>query len=210
MSEWIVCPSCLKKAEQGAESCPHCGQSMKNQNPRGALAYGSLLAGRYTVGEFLRADGEGILYRAVENNAAVRVTIKEYLPVTLAADRDAEGSVNPKAGSEVLYKTTRMDFVDLYQELLKLTPTTGLETVLDVFEANNTAYAVMENPGGIPLDEYLASAGGRIAPADMLHIIAAHDRCAAGESVPACGLFLVDVGYPKEVVHDEPSPTEEA
>ncbi len=51
---------------------------------------------------------------------------------------------------------------------------------------------------------------GRIAPADMLHIIAAHDRCAAGESVPACGLFLVDVGYPKEVVHDEPSPTEEA
>ena len=166
MSEWIVCPNCLKKAEQGAESCPHCGQSMKNQNPRGALAYGSLLAGRYTVGEFLRADGEGILYRAVENNAAVRVTIKEYLPVTLAADRDAEGSVNPKAGSEVLYKTTRMDFVDLYQELLKLTPATGLETVLDVFEANNTAYAVMENPGGIPLDEYLASAGGRIAPAD--------------------------------------------
>ena len=38
---------------------------------------------------------------------------------------------------------------------------------------------------------------GRISPSGVLSIIAAHDRCAAGESVPACGLFLVDVGYPE-------------
>ncbi len=36
---------------------------------------------------------------------------------------------------------------------------------------------------------------GRISPEGILDVIAAQNRCAAGESVPACGLFLVDVGY---------------
>ena len=36
---------------------------------------------------------------------------------------------------------------------------------------------------------------GRIGAENILDVIAAKDRCAAGESVPACGLFLVDVGY---------------
>ena len=41
---------------------------------------------------------------------------------------------------------------------------------------------------------------GRISLSGVLSIIAAHDRCAAGESVPACGLFLVDVGYPESAL----------
>lgn len=168
MSEWILCPQCLERIEGDVlpPQCPHCGQSLENKNPHGALPYGTQLAGRYTIGSFLYADGEGILYQAVENTGAVRVTIKEYLPVTLAADRDAQGNINPKAGSEVLYKTTRMDFYDLYKELMTIMPCTGLEAVLDVLEANNTAYAVMENPGGIPLSQYLKKVGGRVSPAD--------------------------------------------
>ncbi len=166
MSQAILCPRCLGPMEAGAAECPHCRHSMENRNPRGTLAYGSVLAGRYTMGDFLAADGEGVLYQAVENAGAVRVTVKEYLPVTLAEDRGEDGSIHPKAGSEVLYKTTRMDYVDLYHELMKLTPATGLEAVLDVLEENNTAYAVMENPGGTPLSRYLDAAGGHISPAE--------------------------------------------
>ncbi|MCI2046225.1 MAG: PASTA domain-containing protein [Faecalibacterium sp.] len=161
-----LCPHCLGQMDAGAAACPHCHHSMENTNPRGMLPYGSILAGRYTVGEFCAADGEGILYHAVENSAAVRVTIKEYLPVTLAEDRGENGTINPKPGSEVLYKTTRMDFADLYHELMKITPATGLEAVLDVLETNNTAYAVMENPGGVPLTEALKQNRGRIDPAE--------------------------------------------
>ncbi len=166
MSQAIVCPHCLGPVEAGSTECPHCRHSMENGNPRGTLAYGSILAHRYTIGDFLSADGEGVLYQAVENAGVVRVTLKEYLPVTLAEDRDEDGSIRPKAGREVLYKTTRMDFVDLYHELMKITPATGLEAVLDVLEENNTAYAVMENPGGTPLSQYLASVGGHIPPAE--------------------------------------------
>lgn len=166
MSEPVVCPFCAGSIEAGVAECPACHRSLENRNPRGALPVGTVLAGRYTLGEFVYADGEGILYRGVENNGGVHVTIKEYLPVTLSADRSPDGALRPKAGSEVLFKTTRMDFADLYRAIMRVTPATGLEAVLDVVEANNTVYAVMENPGGIPLSKYLETMGGVMDPAE--------------------------------------------
>ena len=109
----------------------------------------------YTVGEMRSLDGEGVLYSGVENLGAFRVTIKEYLPVTLSAERGADCILRPKQGSEVLFKTTRMDFADLYRAIQRITPASGLEAVLDVVEANNTVYAVLENLGGTPLEQWL-------------------------------------------------------
>jgi tRNA pseudouridine38-40 synthase len=40
---------------------------------------------------------------------------------------------------------------------------------------------------------------GKITVDDFCKIIEAKDRCAAGASVPAKGLFLVDIGYPEEL-----------
>ena len=151
----ILCPYCRAVLEEGAEGCPHCKRSFAGRNPTGALPVGTLLAGRYTVGEMLSIDGEGILYRGVENRGSFRVTIKEYLPITLSAERGTDYQLRPKPGSEVLLKTTRMDFGDLYRCIQRITPATGLEAVLDVVEANNTVYAVLENPGGVPLDQWL-------------------------------------------------------
>ena len=125
---------------------------------------GTLLAGRYTVGEMLSLDGEGILYRGVENRGRFRVTIKEYFPITLSAERGSDWQLRPKPGSEVLLKTTRMDFADLYRSIQRITPATGLEAVLDVVEANNTVYAVLENPGGIPLDQWLDKQKKNVTP----------------------------------------------
>ena len=127
---------------------------------------GTVLAGRYTVGEMLSIDGEGILYRGAENLGRFRVTIKEYLPITLTAERTVGSVLRPKTGSEVLFKTTRMDFADLYHSIQRITPANGLEAVLDVVETNNTVYAVLENPGGTPLDQWLENHPGPIRPDD--------------------------------------------
>ena len=74
--------------------------------------------------------------------------------------------LRPKTGSEVLFKTTRMDFADLYHSIQRITPANGLEAVLDVVETNNTVYAVLENPGGTPLDQWLENHPGPIRPDD--------------------------------------------
>ena len=150
-----ICPYCMGELENRVSVCPHCGGVLAGRNPAGSLPVGTLLAGRYTVGEMQSIDGEGILYRGVENVGRFRVTIKEYMPLTLSAERGTDALLRPKLGSEVLFKTTRMDFADLYRSIQRITPANGLEAVLDVFEENNTVYAVMENPGGIPLQQWL-------------------------------------------------------
>ena len=146
-----LCPYCLQPLPGAAQSCPHCGKSFAGRNP---------------VGEMLSIDGEGILYRGAENLGRFRVTIKEYLPITLTAERTAESTLRPKTGSEVLFKTTRMDFADLYRSIQRITPANGLEAVLDVVEANNSVYAILENLGGTPLDQWLENHPGTIRPDD--------------------------------------------
>ena len=161
-----LCPYCLQPLPGAAQSCPHCGKSFAGRNPGGTLPVGTVLAGRYTAGEMLSIDGEGILYRGAENLGRFRVTIKEYLPITLTAERTAESTLRPKTGSEVLFKTTRMDFADLYRSIQRITPANGLEAVLDVVEADNSVYAILENLGGTPLDQWLENHPGTIRPDD--------------------------------------------
>lgn len=166
-----LCPYCMEDLPNSAVTCPQCGQVLAGRNPTGCLPVGTVLAGRYTVGEMQSVDGEGILYRGVENIGRFRVTIKEYLPLTLSAERSEDLTLRPKPGSEVLFKTTRMDFADLYRSIQRITPANGLEAVLDVVEENNTVYAVMENPGGKPLQKWLEERPGLVPPAEARRML---------------------------------------
>ena len=163
----LLCPHCLQPLPNGyGGDCPHCGRSLENQNPEGALPLGTQLAGRYTVGGYISADGDGLSYRGVLNEEKKFVLIKEYFPVTLCNGRSADGALMPKEGREVLFKTSRMDFKDLYDDLRNLTPATGLNTILDVLEENNTVYAVEESEKGMTLTHYLSLRSRTLTPAE--------------------------------------------
>ena len=167
MPQFDLCPYCLEPLEGGAPPvCPHCGKNLRNRNPEGALPLGAQLGGRYTVGDYLSADGDGLSYRGVENAARRFVLIKEYFPVTLCNGRSPEGALMPKEGREVLFKTSRMDFKDLYDDLRGLIPATGLSQILDVLEENNTVYAVEESEKGMTLTHYLSLRSRNLTPAE--------------------------------------------
>ena len=65
-----------------------------------------------------------------------------------------------------------MDFADLYRSIQRITPANGLEAVLDVVEANNSVYAILENLGGTPLDQWLETTPAH-PPGRCLHHAAA-------------------------------------
>ena len=70
----------------------------------------------------------------MDNDDRRFVLIKEYFPVTLCNGRSPDGDLMPKEGREVLFKTSRMDFKDLYDDLHRITPATGLSQILDVMD----------------------------------------------------------------------------
>lgn len=168
----IPCPYCLQPLEAGFEGdCPHCGRKLQNRNPEGALPFGTQLAGRYTVGDYLNADGDGLEYRGIINEEKRYVLIKEYFPVTLCNGRSLDDALMPKEGREVLFKTSRMDFKDLYNDLRGITPATGLSQILDVVEENNTIYAIEENEKGMTLTHYLSLRSRTLTPAEARTIL---------------------------------------
>ncbi len=171
MGKQIICSNCLSNVDQSLAACPYCGQSFANTNPAGTLAVNTLLAERYTIGRVLSLDGEGILYTAVDNETTRRVVVKEYVPVTICAARSRDGKVIPRQGREVLFKTTRLDFIDLYRSLVALGHTDGLTQVLDLVEANNTAYAVREPDDGVPLHTYLEQRAQPLTPEEALLLL---------------------------------------
>ena len=167
MSQLPLCPHCLEPVRSGYHgSCPNCGKSLENHNPEGALPLGTQLGGHYTVGEYQSADGDGLCSRGVDNDERRFVLIKEYFPVTLCNGRSPDGDLMPKEGREVLFKTSRMDFKDLYDDLHRITPATGLSQILDVMEENNTVYAVEETEKGMTLTHYLKLRARTLTPVE--------------------------------------------
>ena len=166
-----ICDNCMSRVPAYAEKCPRCGIHFENTNPGGALPNGWVLADRYTVGRYIDIDGEGVMYSAIDGDTMQRVIIKEFMPVTLCASRDEDGSIRPKPGCEVLFKTTRLDFSDLFASVMRLGHVEGLVQVLDVFDENNTGYAVVEKIEGPTLAEYLTKREGPVDSARALALL---------------------------------------
>ena len=81
-----LCPHCLQPLRGRYEgNCPHCGRSLENRNPEGALPLGTQLAGRYTIGTYLSADGDGLAYRGTRRRSSSSSKSISPLPFATAA-----------------------------------------------------------------------------------------------------------------------------
>ena len=149
-----VCLSCMTVFDMQQELCPCCGNAAAvNRNPAGALPEGLLLNENYRVGAFVSIDSEGSLYEATDIAGRRPCRIKEYMPVTLCSGRGEDLALQVRAGSEVPYKNNAADFADLYTTLQRFSNDICLLSVLEVFTANNTVYAVTEKAEGLTLTQ---------------------------------------------------------
>lgn len=104
----------------------------------------------YLLLQVLGAGGFGMTYLAQDTNLDKAVAIKEYLPSELAM-RAPDGSVAPLAsGKESGYRWGLDRFLLEARTLAKFSHP-GIVRVLRYFEANGTAYMVMEYEKGEPL-----------------------------------------------------------
>ena len=121
-----------------------------------------LKGGRYVIGMRTESDGFSVTHIAYDCKQSTTVYVREFLLKDKCRRASGELELQPETGNELLYKTELMDFCELYRTLMRISGDIPLIRVIDFFEANGTAYAVLERFGGISLRELLSRAGGTI------------------------------------------------
>ena len=129
---------------------------MSGQDHKQALPAGYRL-GSYRVVRVLGVGGFGITYLCEHAGLGVQVAVKEYLPNEIAV-RDGT-AVQPKsAGDREGFEWGLSRFLDEARTLARFEHS-NVVRVRDCFEANSTAYIVMDYEDGEPLDRLLRRLG---------------------------------------------------
>ena len=122
-------------------------------NYRNALPLGSSLL-EYRLDAVLGAGGFGMTYLGYDTLLEKKVAIKEYLPIELAV-RAPDGKIVPiNSGSDHNYKWGLERFLQ-EARLLGRFSHPNIVSVVRYFEANGTAYMVMNYESGLSLSQLL-------------------------------------------------------
>lgn len=142
--------------------CENCGGQIQWQNPASQLPVGSLLRGStgrvYQVGAAKGQGGFGITYAAMDLGSWDRVAVKEYYP-SRSATRESMNTVICTAGQTESFQKGMASFLEEGRTLSTVGALPSVVSVRDSFEANGTAYIVMEYVDGLPLHEVVKRRG---------------------------------------------------
>jgi serine/threonine protein kinase len=133
-----------------------------------ALPLGTQL-GDFRLDAMIGHGGFGITYRAFDRQLAKIVAIKEYLPIEFAVRR-ADGQVVPRGARYTDdFGWGRERFLDEARALARFRHP-HIVPVLRFFEANGTAYTVMEFEDGRSVAQILKQSGKRLPPPEVLSL----------------------------------------
>ena len=139
-----------------------------NASP-GALPSGWPL-NEYRIESLLGGGGFGLTYLAHDTLLDCKVAIKEFLPTDIALRGEGQRVV-PRAGPAVeMFEQGLRRFLDESRALATFRHP-HIVRVSRFFEANGSAYMVMDYEQGRPLNQWVRERGGRVDRATLLAIV---------------------------------------
>lgn len=168
------------------------------------LPAGVVLRGRYKIINVIGVGGFGITYKAQDLLLSDYVAIKEYYPMGMAnrMKDTLTVSVYTEAGVEA-FSQGKQRFLKEAQDLARFNKEDSIVSISDFFEANNTAYMVMEYLKGCTLKEYLDSNDGKISEDMMIQVT--FSIMEALDTIHKAGLIHRDVSPDNIFICDDSS-----
>ena len=138
------------------------------QEDQHSLKSGTVLE-NYTIISILDEDDVGITYLAKDNGLGVKVVIKEYFPYGYSV-RTSDGTIVTESKFLDDFEKEKQELEEEAQNLVKFNHPSIVKS-LGYFEANNTAYFVMEYEEGIDLATYLKQQNRALTQKEIFNII---------------------------------------
>jgi serine/threonine protein kinase len=159
-----LCMGCMKD-RGGLTTCLSCGWDDSAQgDSKMYLPLRTILNHRYLIGKVLGQGGFGITYLARDIQLEKQIAIKEYFPRDLATRSTNKNIVTPYSGQAATDYEYGLDkFLEEAQVLSRFQDHPGIVPVYEFFNANETAYMVMQYLEGMTLKTYLQQEGGRVS-----------------------------------------------
>lgn len=162
----MYCYHCMNQ-KGSAPVCPYCHRSNDGRVAAHHLHPGTVLNKKYLVGYAIGEGGFGITYIGRDTTLDVRVAIKEFYPSGYT-NRNSYKEATVVFGTDKqrgFFEKGKQRFLLEARNVAKFSSEKGIVDVRDFFEANGTAYIIMEYLEGIDLDKYLNKYGPM--PADQ-------------------------------------------
>lgn len=166
--EHNFCISCFKPLNND-KKCSYCGRlQLEEKRVHHGLAVGTMLNGRYLIGEILGFGGFGITYKAFDVQLNQIFAIKEFFP-------NAISTRVPGTKDLIVYKKEEFEFgkrifIEEAKNTGKFFDSKNIVKVFGYFEENNTVYYVMEYLDGVNLKDFIAQNGGSLDVATTVEI----------------------------------------
>ncbi len=165
------CPYCMRDLSEGEKICPVCGCGAEVSAAPHHLPTGTVLRSgnghRFLFGTIKGEGGFGLTYIGKELGSGLLVAIKEYFPFRCQPQRLPEGQVKPGEGFGDIYAHGMRSFLSEASMLRAVCHIPSIVHVMDYFEANGTAYMVMEYLQGATLYQVMQTKE-RVAPEELL------------------------------------------
>ncbi|MDR0469080.1 MAG: serine/threonine protein kinase, partial [Peptococcaceae bacterium] len=177
-------------------TCPECGHS--KGGPPEELYYlspGTLLNGRFSVGQVIGSGGFGIIYKAWDQQEGCLVAIKEFFPSGLVTRLPGMSEVKLlDVNNSAEYSEGMQRFFDEAIHISKFQAHSHIVMISHWFPENNTVYYVMEYLPGPSLSSYMKSKedlNEKMGVEEGLQII--FDVCSAVKAIHNAGILHRDI-----------------
>lgn len=154
------CYTCMNEIPEG-NFCPHCHKENVPDNVVYRLTPGTVLDGKYLIGNCLGEGGFGITYIGRDLTLDIKIAVKEYFPNGYVnRNNTVESTVTATTeGQKQFFNKGKERFLEEARKVAKFLGEPGIVGIREYFEANGTAYIIMEYLEGENLAVYIKHHG---------------------------------------------------
>lgn len=156
-----LCMGCMQELN-GSVICPNCHFDNSEVQSAPFLPFGTEIAGRYVTGTGLETNGESTRYIAFDKQTGDVVIVSEFLPIGLFSRDEGQTELKVNYDDRLAFNKLKDEFISYFRIISELKDLSALTNIVDVFEENNTAYAIEEKEDLIPFEEYIERSNGHL------------------------------------------------